>query len=218
MQEVVAIYIQTGVAAAVGLLAWAVYTAQKRDRKRDAANSILLEIQGGESAITKVKDAIQKEHLDIDVSVLPMESWSANKHLFVRDFDQDEWASITDFYNKAALIDDAIRYNKTAFANDVEQIRTNRQRVLAKYAEDVIQAVEDDAKENDGAVQLNTQELETTYDSKAKAFERLYMNKQGEFLYKPQKPINDVKLYLTDFPKLTTSSIGIKLKKIAKLK
>ncbi len=218
MENVIAIYIQTGVTALVGVLAWVVYLAQKKDKKREAANSILLEIQGSESAVTKVKDAIQKEHLDIDVSVLPMESWSANKHLFVRDFDQDEWSSITDFYNKAFLIDEAIRYNKTAFANDVEQIRTNRQRVLAKYAEEVIDAVTDDAKNNNGVVQLNTQELETTYDLKAKAFDRMYMNKQGEFSYKPQKPINDVKLYLTDFPKLTTSSIGIKLKKIAKLK
>lgn len=43
------------------------------------------------------------------------------------------------------------------------------------------------------------------------------MNQQQDFQYAPIKPINDVKMYLTDFPKLSTSSVGTKLKSLAGL-
>lgn len=42
------------------------------------------------------------------------------------------------------------------------------------------------------------------------------MNQQGNFAYTPMKPLNDAKLYLEDFPKLTTSSVGVKLKAISR--
>lgn len=211
--EVLAIYIQTIVTLVVGLFAWAIYLSQKNEHKRDAANAILLEIQSGEDAIKKVRDAVRKEHLDVDISVLPSESWSAYKHMFVRDFDKDEWEMISDFYNKAPLIDGAIKYNKTAFASDVEQIRTNKQRVLATYAEEAVRAVVF-ATENE---EIDTKKIQEDYKAKAGAFDRLYMEQQRDFQYTPLKPINDVKLYLTDFPKLTTSTVGVKLKSIAGL-
>lgn len=210
--EILAIHIQTAVTLLVGAVAWIIYKVQKRENKKDAANSILLEIRSAEDAISKVRDAIHKEHLDVDVSVLPSESWSAYKHLFVRDFDRDEWDSISDFYNKAALIDDAIKYNKTAFVGDVEQIRTNKQRVLATYAEDVVKEA------TYGNDDVNLQQLQETYDVKAKIFDKLYMDKQKEFHYTPVKPINDVKLYLADLPKLSTNSVGLKLKKLTGVK
>jgi len=208
---IVATYVQTVVTLIVGALAYIIYRIQKSDFKRDAANSLLLEIQSGENAISKVRDALSKDHLDVDVSIMPSESWSKNKHLFVRNFDKDEWESISDFYNKSSLLDQAIKYNKTAFASDVEQIRTNKQRVLATYAEEAVKEATY-SKET-----VNGEQLQETYNLKAKTFDKLYMDKQGEFSYTPQKPKNDARLYLTDMPKLTTSSVGIKLKKIAKL-
>jgi len=210
-EAVIATYVQTAVTLLVGTIAYVIYKIQKSDNKRDAANSLLLEIQSGENAVSKVRDALNRDHLDVDVSVMPSESWSKNKHLFVRDFDKDEWESISDFYNKSSLLDQAISYNKTAFASDVEQIRTNKQRVLATYAEEAVKEATYSTET------VNGEQLQETYDLKAKTFDKLYMNKQGEFSYTPQKPKNDAKLYLTDMPKLTTSSVGIKLKKIAKL-
>lgn len=210
-EAVIATYVQTAVTLLVGTIAYLIYKIQKSDNKRDAANSLLLEIQSGENAISKVRDALNQDHLDVDVSVMPSESWSKNKHLFVRDFDKDEWESISDFYNKSSLLDQAISYNKTAFASDVEQIRTNKQRVLATYAEEAVKEATYSTET------VNADQLQGTYDLKAKTFDKLYMNKQGEFSYTPQKPKNDAKLYLTDMTKLTTSSVGIKLKKIAKL-
>ena len=213
--EVTAVYIQTLITLLVGAVAWIVYRLQKNDHKKDAANAILLEIQSGEDAIRKVRDAVHKEHLDIDISVLPSESWSKYKQLFVRDFDKDEWEMVSDFYNKAPLIDQAISYNKTAFASDVEQIRTNKQRVLASYAEEAVREV---TFAQDNKEKVDTEQVKENYKLKAVAFDSLYMDQQVEFQYKPVKPINDVKLYLADFPKLTTSTVGTKLKKLAGLK
>jgi len=211
--DIIAMYIQSGVTLIAGGIAWFIYEKQKRDAKELAARTILSEIQGGEDAVAKVRDAIQKDHLDIDVSVLPSESWSKYKHMFVKDFDKDEWTLISDFYNKAPLIDEAISFNKTAFAGDVDQIRSNRQRLLATYAEE---AVKQAMFPSEPA--LSTEEIKDIYNKKYEAFDILYMDKQAETQYKPVKPVNDVKMYLADFPRLTTSAAGIRLKKLAGLK
>lgn len=200
--------LQTGVAALVGVIAIFLYWRQKKDKKIDAARSIILEIQGAEKSIGKIREAVKKGHLDVDVSVLQSESWSKVKILFVRDFDSDEWDLISDFYNKAALIDEAIRYNKTSFASDVEQIRMNKQATLARYAAEAI----------DKANGKNTDEIREEYDLKSKTFDMLYMDKQGDYMYSPVKPVNDVKMYLDGLSNMSTTTIGQKLKQLAHLK
>lgn len=49
-------------------------------------------------------------------------------------------------------------------------------------------------------------------------FDKLYMSRQEEFAYTPVKHINDAKKHLEDMQKLTITSIGNKLKQIAKSK
>ena len=69
-------------------------------------------------------------------AIAQLTSLMQSRGLFSRDFDHDEWEVITDFYNKSRLLDQAIKYNNTAFTNDVEQIRTNKQRIfLASFAD-----------------------------------------------------------------------------------
>jgi hypothetical protein len=206
----IATYILVIATVIVAASAYRVYTKSKSDTKRDVALSILLEIRSGEAAVVKIRDALRNESLDIDISVLQSESWSANKYLFVRDFDKDEWESISEFYNKAALLDEAIKFNKSAFASDAEQVRLNRQRMFAKYAEDLVKTVDKN---------INLEEASKTYELKIKAFDAVYMKDQGATkFYKPQKPIRDAKLYLENFPQLTVNSVGIKLKKLSKIK
>lgn len=183
-----------------------VYKQQKNDSKKDAANSILLEVQNAERVIQKIKDSVKKDSLEVDVSVLQSNSWSKHKHLFSRDFDGDEWDLLDNFYNKAALLDDAIRYNNSAFANDVEAIRSNKQRVLADYVVELLE------KNKNGT---DPKALIEDFESRAKLFDQIYMDKQGEYMYKPVKPVNDAKLYLEDLPKITTSTVGLKLKQLA---
>lgn len=197
---------QTLITLVVGSVAIYIYRRQKNDFKKDTANSILLEIQNAERAITKVREKIALNTLDIDVSVLQYNSWSQYKYLFSRVFDRDEWDMIENFYNKASLLDKAITSNNTAFVNDVEQIRANKQRILADCVKEILDQSKPDEK---------PEELIKKFNDKTKAFDDIYMSKQGEFAYRPQKTINDAKIYLTDLPSITTSSAGEKLKKLA---
>lgn len=203
MEMLIAIYVQTGVTLLVGGFAVWLYRKQKHDFKKDVAKAILLEVQGGEQVVAKIRDAVRNNNLDIDLSVLQSESWSKNKHLFVRDFDNDEWEIVSEFYNKATLLDDAIRYNKATFADDVEQIRANKQRIFAEYASDVV----NDYRDGD-----DVNAAQKLFEIKSRVFDVIYMSKQDDFAYKPMKYLNDAKMYLEDFPKLTTSSVGTKLK------
>ncbi len=201
-------FLQTLITLAAGIVAYIVYITQKKDSKKDAANTLLLEIQHAERSISKVREYVRKGDLNIDVEVLQVNSWANHKHLFSRDFDKNEWDAITDFYNKAQLLDDAIKYNNKGFLGDVEQIRINKQRILAEFTKDTI----NNLHELEGETAESTLK---TYNDKISLFDQLYMEKQGQFAYNPQKPINDAKKYLEDLQPLSTASVGIKLKQLA---
>ena len=197
---------QTLITLAVGSVAIYIYRKQKNDFKKDAANSILLEIQSAERVISKIKEKVRLNNLDIDVSIMQSNSWTFHKHLFARDFDRDEWDQIDNFYNKAALLDKAIAYNSTAFGNDVEQIRVNKQRVLADIVVELL---------NKTNAETDMPKLLNDFNEKTKAFDEVYMSKQVEFVYRPQKPVDDAKMYLEDLPIISNSNVGAKLKKLA---
>jgi len=197
---------QTFITFAVGLVAYIIYLLQKSAQKRDAARAILLEIQSAERTIDRLKSDLRKGVLEIDVTVMQAESWSKYKYLFVRNFDTDEWDSIDNFYNKVALLDKTIVYANNAFGNDVEQIRANKQRILADCVLEILNKAKPEKKPED---------LIKEFNDKIGIFDKIYMSKQGEFAYRPQKPVDDARLYLEDLPKLTTSSVGNKFKKIA---
>jgi len=204
-------FFQTIVTLAVGLIAYIVYSRQRNDYKKDAANALLLEIQHAERSIARAKDHIRKDNLDVDLEILQVNSWPAHKHLFSRDFDKDEWDAITAYYNNAQLLDRAIKYNSLGFSNDVEQIRANKQRVLADFTKETIDkmATEPGTSAEDALQAFNKQ---------MELFDKLYMEKQGKYAYKPNKPINDAKIYLEDLQPISTTSVGTKLKKLADVK
>lgn len=190
----------------VGSVAFIVYKIQQKDFKKDAANAILLEMKSAERSLRVVKENINKDILAADTQVMHYESWSKHKYLFVRDLDRDEWDLITDFYAKCQLIDEAVKYNNSSFWNDVEQIRANKQRVLADITKEHIGIPEE---------KRNAAEFIKT----AEDFDKIYMVRQGQFGYNPQKPINDVRLYLTNLNiQITQTTIGMKLKRLAKIR
>src|SRR5579862_2127642 len=80
-----------------GYIAWNVYKSQKSDEKRNAANVILLEIEGAEEGLRKVSP--QKPFLDDgDAVLMRTASWDKYKHLFVSDFasHRNEWGKISE--------------------------------------------------------------------------------------------------------------------------
>jgi hypothetical protein len=189
-----------------GSLAGYIYWRQKRDQKKDAANIILLEIKNAERALKTIKQNLSLNFLATDIIVMQADSWSKYKYLFVRDFDRDEWDMLTDFYGKCALLDEAIRYNNASFWSDVEQIRVNKQRILADFVKDYIKI-------------KNTKKELADFNKITKLFDETYMKRQDTFGYSPQKPINDAMLYIDGMSMhVSQTSVGLKLKKISKIK
>ncbi len=197
----------------VGTAAFVIYKLQQRDTKRDAASIVLMEIKNAERNLKKIRANIDQNTLAPDIFLMPSESWTKYKYLFVRDFDRDEWDAIAEFYNKCQLIDDDVKYNNAAFWADVEEIRSNKQRILADYAykyEEKIKLAKTDEKKS---------ALTEEFNKKTSNFDVLYMGRQGDFGYAPNKPVNDARLHVQGLPtNLSQTAVGIKLKKMSKVK
>lgn len=202
-------FLQTFVTLLVGFVALYVYTRQRKDTKRAAANSIFLEVQYIEHCIPKVKEAVRRGTLQsLDFNILREDSWSKYSHLFSNDFDKEEWEIITDFYANARLLDEAIVQTNKSFEEDIKQIRVNKQRILADITKDTI----DSAGAPDGEA------IVTQYNQKLEVFDKLYMSRQDDFAYTPVKYLNDAKKCLEDLDKISITSIGTKFKGIIGIK
>ena len=201
--------LQTIVTLIAGLIALYIYTRQRRDNKKAAANSIFLEIQHVERCIPKAKEAVRRGDLNnLNFNILREDAWSKYSQMFSTDFDNDEWETITDFYQTARQLDNAITESNDAFGKDVSQIRINKQRIIANITKDVI----------DGASGDDTETILQNYNQKLDVFDKLYMSRQGEFAYTPAKHKNDAEKCLEDLQKISITSIGTKLKKIIGVK
>ncbi len=131
--------------------------------------------------------------------------------MFIRNFDRDEWDSITNFYDKCTLIDELIKYNNGSFWNDVEQIRANKQRVLADYARKYRDELSGDPKSDEKKL--------ISFDETTDEFNEVYMRRQWRFGYTPDKGIIDARQYLAEIDLgISNSNIGAKLKVLANLK
>ncbi len=89
----------------VGFFAFGLYIKQRKDRKRDAARLILQEVRYAEQKIRNYSSTVGyqfHEHL------LPTDSWNANIHLFIKDFEETQIDLISSFYSKAHYIDSLI--------------------------------------------------------------------------------------------------------------
>jgi hypothetical protein len=200
----------------VGVAAYVLYRIQKRDGKREIANIILLEIQSAERKLKLIRKSLNEDPATLpnDLRLLPIESWSANNYLFIRDFDRDAWDAIADFYAKCQLIDETIRFNNASFWNDVEQIRSNKQRILADFAHSATLKLDAVAAQDE-----DDSEILTKFNDLSEKFDQLYMSKQGRFAYAPNKAVNDAKAYVDQVDRrISQSAVGIKLKKLAHIK
>ncbi|MFA6017032.1 MAG: hypothetical protein WC744_03015 [Patescibacteria group bacterium] len=194
----------------VGGVAILVYNRQRNDDKKDAANTILLEIQNAERSLKRVKEAFktQKGTLPEDIFIMQQESWSKYRYLFVKDFERDDWDEITDFYFRCQKYDEAVSYNNSFFRKNEEQVRVNAAKLLANE----LKLKED---ETDYAIKIVLQ-------NKINVFKKYlndgFIQELGEILYNPVKPINDAHKYIDDLNfNLSQSRVGIKLRQLAGL-
>ena len=89
----------------VGSFAIALYIKQRRDKKRDAASLILQEIRYAEQKLRGYNPALGYQ---LHERLLPTDSWNANIHLFIKDFEETQIDLISSFYSKSHYIDSLI--------------------------------------------------------------------------------------------------------------
>lgn len=194
----------------VGGFVFVQYKINQRDRMRDAASIIVIEVQTASRTIKSIRKRLTDRVLDSDVSVMPSDSWKENRQLFAKYLDRDEWDTVEDFYDRARLLDDIVRYNRQMFRNDVEQIRINKQRAAADFAIDTVNNI---ATNN-----MNKEDVANVFSSKVSVYDTLYMSKQGELAYTPNQVVDDAKRYIDNIPDILNSSAYSKLKNISRRK
>ncbi|NCC20140.1 hypothetical protein EOM33_03700 [Candidatus Saccharibacteria bacterium] len=199
--------LQTFVALVVGAFVFIQYRVNKRDKVRDAASLIVVEIQTATRTIKDIKKRLANKVLESDVSVMPSNSWKDNRQLFAKFLDRDEWDTMEDFYDRAALLDDAVKYNSQMFRNDVEQIRINKQRAAADFAIDTVNQI---------GTGTNKGDVAEIFSGKVSVYDTLYMSKQGELAYTPSQVVDDARRYIENIPDVLNSPAYEKMKQISK--
>jgi len=191
-----------------GLVAYWLYRKKNKDFKKDAANILLLEIQNAERLLRVAKESIKKDILEDNAYIMPTESWSKYKYMFVRDFDRDQWDSINYFYNKCELYDQSVAHKSEAFKKNEAEIRSNIHRVTADYIKELV-----DNRGPEGSKQQHKTEVLKKIDS----FQDEYLGLREDLnLYRPNKPVFDAKAHLGGLNEnLTQTAIGSKLKELA---
>jgi hypothetical protein len=182
-------------------VAWRVYLSQKADQKVNAARIIISEIRIAERNVDDISFLLQRGQNDFP-NVLTESNWKKSAHLFARDFDQDELDSINNFYNTCEIIQDAAKRDNEYFWLATENISRESQRKLVDLIEQSV-----DSK----TMKFNKAKL----DRLKVAIIDNYTN--FPFLYAPRKTLVTLTTYTQKIQKVSTSSVGIKLKKIAKL-
>ncbi|MCC4781656.1 hypothetical protein [Vibrio lentus] len=98
-------YLNSIVTLIVGLSAYYVYYASKKHAKESAANIIIMDIRHAEQIVQNI---LEKGFVDIWTrEVLLENNWSKYKHLFVKDFGQDDFASFNRFFDSCVEMSDA---------------------------------------------------------------------------------------------------------------
>lgn len=176
----------------VGSFAIYLYIKQKRDYKRDAANIILMEIRYAEKTINDMKINGVVISLNME-SLLPSNSWFKYNHLFIKNFDRDELDLVNNFYNQCSTIDSALM--QLSVSKQIEQKSGFIQQGLIQIAKDAIS--------------------EADYDNKKKNF--LKIIEKEPYVFPPGAPIKTIKKGLSNLATITTTTVGSKLKRIAKI-
>jgi len=177
----------------VGFIAYLLYRKQKKDYKRDAASIVLMEIRNAERVIERMKSQGVQISSSVE-EILPTNHWVKYNYLFMKSLDKDELDLVNNFYNKCSVIDKAL-----------SQMSTSRQ--LEQKGGYIHQAIVQIAKEAISEADLQ---------NKKKIFLAI-IQKEG-WSFRPNAPIDTIVKTLNSLDKITTSTAGSKLKRIAKLK
>jgi hypothetical protein len=202
--------------------AFIVYFMRRRDHKKDAANIILLEVMNAERNLEEARksyeDGRQKNTNAIifpeKLRLMPTESWTRYKYLFVRDLSPEQWDEISKFYDNCKNFDEAVELKDSSFKFNAKEIRANIQRIVADYSKELA----------DGIVLNPTNDVEIEKKNAA-LFDEKKQRKDAAVdgiikhlveSYGPDKPFNDAAYYYNLLPRsVVNTPTGERLKKLA---
>ena len=184
------ILVQPLVTIIVGGVAWLLYYLQKRDKKREAAAIILMEIRLAENRIGEIK-RIKKIDPNIFSPLLISTRWNEYNHLFVKNLDKDEMDTINNFYNDCITIDKSIEQMSTS-----KQLEQKSQSIHATLSKIALKAPDQDSFKQERDKYTNI----------------IFPDETALLAGLPQTIIKDK---ISNITFITNSNIGFKLKKIA---
>lgn len=181
------------ITAIVGFFAFVIYKKQKNDYKRDAASILLMEIRYAEHLIDLYKNIGIRMDFYID-QLLPTNSWNRYNYLFIKRLDRDEIDLINNFYNSCSLIDKA--FAQLSIALQLQQKSNAIHNTLSIIAKESVSGAD--------------------FNNKKDIFIKLIDSEN--YVFNSISAEETVKKSLNLINKITTTTAGNKLKKIARLK
>ncbi len=183
-----------------GSVAILTYFSQKKSNKIQAARVLLTEIRTAEEQIAIIDDKISSGNLsDLPTSVIKSGNWKKYAHLFISDFDQDELKLINSFYDHGELIENFARRNANYFWITTEERARTTVQTIAKFVTGSFENADPNKYVKDRLTEYgNGMDLYNTP-------------------YSPKVTVDRIKILLQKIEKITTSSAGIKLKKLSNL-
>lgn len=203
----------------MGSFAIYLYVRQKRDFKKRAAQIILLEVKNAEKMLKDARTRIEEsqkagmKRLPEHHYVLINDNWDRYKHLFVEDFEPNEWDAINEFYHLCILFDEAIKHNDSRFLEDENAIRRNVHMASYYYFLKYVDSIEDD--DTEAEIQSKFQD----YLNKRNRMADTLTQGNNIWIYTPSKQVNDVDSYLNSVDlEISLSTVGMKLENLTKNK
>lgn len=208
-----------------GITALLVYFRQKSDYKRDASKSLYSEIVNAERVVKEVKKIKQNNNLlslgtDAGKYALGDSSWERLKHLFVNDFNSNEWEKLNTFFNQKNEYSKTIENISNLFPKNIEFRMQSIQGELAKIATeqaDEFSKIKIPTDPTNKEYNEEAKKIIEKFENKARAFQTIFIDANTSFKYSyfPQgtfEPLEKV-LDIID-TNISISSIGVKIQKM----
>lgn len=172
-----------------GLIAWFVYSYNKRDKKIEAASILLNEIHVAEREIEKIK---QNKIISDYTFILPSNHWGELQHLFIKNFYYDEIRIISDFFKACSLAEESINLYRSYLPRAMDRKAGEIQSKLLDIAE------RSSSKEE--------------YEKEKERILKIFHEEAYWFL--PNAPKEKLINFVTNINLISLTSIGITLKNI----
>jgi len=186
---------QTITILVVGIFVFIMYLINIRDERSRAATILIMEIREIEGALKKLLEVVSSGDYYSSAPIIKENSWEKYKSIFIKYLDQDEYSLISEFYSIACRIEE-------------ERL------ILIKQ---IIISFETKGKAlHESIVDTAKQKYDVSGDEflaiTKKIAEKVYMNTPGFLSTMPKELMSSL---LRNIKYITTSTAGLKIKKIA---